>query len=66
MARLLKQQWSITIYRLPAKENKLPFSVLLQQTNKGLPFPFSICSKTKRSCRFSLVPFPFTETKFII
>jgi hypothetical protein len=27
LARLLKQQTSITVYRLPTKENKLPFSV---------------------------------------
>ncbi len=28
-ARLLKQQTSITVYRLPTKENKLPFSVFV-------------------------------------
>ncbi len=31
-ARLLKQPMSITVNRLPAKENKLPFSVCSKQT----------------------------------
>jgi hypothetical protein len=30
--RLLRQQTSITVNRLPAKENKLPFSVCRKQT----------------------------------
>jgi hypothetical protein len=49
-ARLLKQKSSITVYSLPTKENKLPFSVSskqtevchfrFQQTNGCLPFLF--------------------------
>jgi hypothetical protein len=37
---LLKQQASIAVYRLPIKENKLPFSVFfrLQKTNGSVPF----------------------------
>jgi hypothetical protein len=31
-AHLLKQQTSITVYRLPTEENKLPFSVCSKQT----------------------------------
>jgi hypothetical protein len=46
-ARLLKQQSSITVYRLPSKENKLPFSV-------------SIFSKQTEVCRFC---FPFATNK---
>ncbi len=52
--RLLKQQLSITVYRLPTKGNKLPFSVYSKQTevcrfrfsfaaNKR-QLPFSVCS----------------------
>jgi hypothetical protein len=45
-ANLLKEQTSITVYRLPTKENKLAFSVFrFQKTKGGLPFPFSVCSK---------------------
>ncbi len=45
-ASLLKQQKSITVYRLSTKENKLPVSVFhLQETNGSSPFPFSVCSK---------------------
>ncbi len=45
-AHLLRQQSSITVYRLSAKENKLPFSV-------------SVCSKQTPVWRFC---FPFTAT----
>jgi hypothetical protein len=45
---LLTQQSTITGYRLPTKENKLPFfRFRLQQAEKSLPFPFSICSTRK-------------------
>ncbi len=39
---MLKQQTLITIYRLPTKENKLSFR--LQETNRSLPFPFTVSS----------------------
>ncbi len=39
MARLLKQQSSITVYRFPSKDNKLPFSI-------------SVCSKQTGVCCF--------------
>jgi hypothetical protein len=48
-AHLLKQQSSITFYRLPTKENKLSFSVCifrLQQTNgncRFLLYPRHVC-----------------------
>jgi hypothetical protein len=47
---LLKQQSSITVYRLPKKENKLPFSV-------------SVCSKQTEVCHFS---FPFAATEVAV
>jgi hypothetical protein len=47
-ACLLKQQSSITVYRLPTKENKLPFSV-------------SVCSKQTEVGRFRL---PFAANKW--
>jgi hypothetical protein len=40
MARLLKQQSSINVYRLPTKENTT-FVFRLQKTNGSLPFPFA-------------------------
>jgi hypothetical protein len=52
--RLLRKQTLITIYRLPTKENQLPFSVFrLQKTNGSLMLPFSIVQQTNRSCLFS-------------
>jgi hypothetical protein len=44
----LKQQSSITIYHLPIKENKLPFSI-------------SVCSKQTEVCCFH---FPFASNQF--
>ncbi len=45
LARLLKQQTSITVHCLPTKKNKLPSSVFhLQKTDGSLPFPFSVSS----------------------
>ncbi len=43
-AYLLKQQTSITVYRLPTNKNKLLISVFpLQQTNRSCSFPlFSV------------------------
>ncbi len=40
-ARLLKQQSSFIIYRLPTKENKL---FRLQQTNRTFRIPFFVCA----------------------
>jgi hypothetical protein len=40
-ARLLTQQSSITVHRLPTKENKLPFSAY-------------VCGKRTEVCRFRL------------
>jgi hypothetical protein len=47
-ARLLKQQTSITVYRLPTKENRL---------NR---LPLSVCRKQTEVCR---LPFPFSANK---
>ncbi len=68
-ARLLKQQSSIiVVYRLPTKENKLPFlfyvSVLcfcLKQTSGSFPFPFFVCSKWTEVAIFSFFLFLFEE-----
>jgi hypothetical protein len=50
MGTFAEKQTLITIYHLPTKESKLPFSVLpLQQTN--------------RSCRFPLACFPYIYIK---
>jgi hypothetical protein len=49
-AHLLKQQSSITVHRLPTKENK-------QQTNGSVQFPFSVCVKQTEVAIFLLVPF---------
>jgi hypothetical protein len=51
-SRFLTQQTSITFYRLPAKENKLPFYVYrLQKADRSLPFPFFIpANKWKLPC----------------
>ncbi len=54
MTRLLKQQQSITVYRLLTKENKLPFS--LSACSKQTEF-CRFRSLFNGSCRFSLVPF---------
>jgi hypothetical protein len=56
-ARLLKQQSSMTAYRFPTKENKIPsaVSVCSKQTYVGRSrFPFAV---TKRKFRFPVVPF---------
>jgi hypothetical protein len=53
-ARLLKQQSSITIYRLLTKENKRPFSFAANQRM----FAASMFRLQKTNgCRFQLVPF---------
>jgi hypothetical protein len=44
-ARLLKQQSWITVYSLPTKENKLPFSFPFVTNKRKLLFPFSVCSQ---------------------
>ncbi len=54
-AHLLKQQSSITIYRLLTKENKLPFSA---NKRKFAVFVFHL-QQTNWSCFFPLVSFPF-------
>jgi hypothetical protein len=51
-------------YRLSFADKRKQTSVFpfrLQQTNRSLPFPFSVCNNG--SCRFSLVPFSdYTRT----
>jgi hypothetical protein len=44
-AHLLKQKSSNDVYRLLTKETNFRFLFHLQQTNRSLLFPFSICSK---------------------
>jgi hypothetical protein len=45
-AGLLTQQTSITVYRLPTKQNKLPFSLsICSKQMEVLPFQFSVCGK---------------------
>jgi hypothetical protein len=63
-AHLLTQQSSITIDRLPTKENKRAFSVLVcrQQTNGNWPFTFSVCRKQTEVAFFHEFCFPFVET----
>jgi hypothetical protein len=62
-ARLLKQQLSITIYRLPTDENKhLIFRFRSQQTNGSLLFLLSVCSKQGKIAVFFPVRFRFRFT----
>jgi hypothetical protein len=58
-SRLLKQLLSITVYRLPIKENKLPFPFAVNKQK----FVLSIfrLQQTNGSCRFSLAPFSVRE-----
>jgi hypothetical protein len=56
-ARLLKQQSSITVYRLQTKENKRPFSVSACSSKQKFAISVFSLQQTNRSCRFPLVPF---------
>jgi hypothetical protein len=50
----------ITVYRLPTKENKLPFSVFL--CNKQMEvFLFSVCNKQTEVAVFRLFRFPLVH-----
>jgi hypothetical protein len=52
-ARLLKQQLSITVYRLPTDENKLLiFRFRSQQTNGSLLFLLSVFRKHRKIAVF--------------
>jgi hypothetical protein len=53
-ACLLRQQSSITVYCLPTKENKRPFSVSV--CSKQTKVFFFRLQKTNGSCHFQLVP----------
>jgi hypothetical protein len=54
-ARLLRQQKSVTIYRLTSKVNKLPLSVC---RNKGkVAISIFLLQQTNESCCFRLVLF---------
>ncbi len=61
-ARLLKQQSSITIYRFPTKEKKLPL-LFPFVANRSFSVSVFRLQQTKKSCRFLLVP--FTEYLYI-
>jgi hypothetical protein len=58
MSLLLKQQTSITDYRLPDQGKQTSvFRFRLQRTSGSLPFPFFRLQQTYGNCRFLLVPF---------
>ncbi len=58
---ILKQQSSITGYRLPSKVNKLPISIsICSKKRKFAVFNFGF-QQTNGSCRFPVVLFSFTE-----
>jgi hypothetical protein len=60
-ARLLTQQWSITVYRLLAKENKIPFFVSFTTNKSKFAISVFCLQQTYRSCCFPLVPFSVFE-----
>ncbi len=53
-ARSLKQQLLITVYRLPTKENKLPFSVSICSKKRKFAVSVSVCSKKTEVAVFHL------------
>ncbi len=63
--RLLKQPSSITVYDLPTKENKLPFSVsCLQLTNGNCRFPYiypAVSNGQWKPRQFSFIHLPFAH-----